>query len=374
MKIAMAGIRGIPALYSGFETAATEIGVRLVKHGHEVVVYCRKGYGNEEEGSYQGIKKIYLPRLNYKFIDTLTHTFFTFLHLIGNRVDVLLIFNPANGPLCIIPRLLGIPFAINVDGLEWKRTKWPKIGQWYFYFAAWFCTKIASIIIADSQGIQNFYKKTFKRESHFIAYGADVKTSKSPERLQKYNLKKDNYFLVITRLDAENNTDLIIRAFRNVRTDKQLVIVGDMNYKSNYVSQLKNNGADHRVVFLGGIYNQDDLNEIICNCFAYIHGHMVGGTNPVLLQALGCGACVLFVDVIFNSSIVGNAGVPFQNNIDDLQTKLQNLINEQNRVHECKKLAPTCLTEQYTWDYVTDQYEKLCTTLTTPSIKNKCTR
>lgn len=360
MKIAFIGTRGVPALYSGFETAGTEICTRLVERGHDVTVYCRNGYGDESEPTYNGIKKKYLPRLNVKVADTLSHTMLSLLHQCVDRADVILIMNGANGPLCVIPRLRGIPFAINVDGLEWKRAKWPWIGQRYFYFASWFCTKIAPAIIADSREIQRFYKDHWGSESFFASYGAYIEESIAPHLLEDYGLEKNEYFLVVARLEPENNTELIVRAFEGVKTDKKLVIVGGTNFKSKFVDDLKSSVTDERIVFTGGIYDQEHLTEIMCNSFVYVHGHMVGGTNPVLLKALGCGACVTYADVAFNAEVVQEAGVPFPLEVDGARAVFQNLVDNPEQTLRCRELGPSRIREAYTWDIVTDRYEELC--------------
>ena len=360
MRIALVGARGVPALYSGFETAFTEIGSRLVERGHSVTAYCRKGYGDATETEFNGIQKVYLPRLNLKVADTLSHTFLSLLHALAHRPDVLIVVNPANGPLCVIPRLARIPFAINVDGLEWKRGKWPWLGQRYFYFASWFCTKIAPAIIADSRGIQDFYKTQWNCESFFAAYGGYAEHSTRPQLLEDIGLVPNEYFVVVARLEPENNTDLIVRAFEKVDTDKTLAIVGSTNFKSAYLDNLKASVTDPRIRFLGGIYEQDKLTEVLCNSFAYIHGHMVGGTNPVLLRALGCGARVLYVDVGFNREVVGDAGIPVPLNEEGAREVFQSVSDGPNCTPEERAAARRRIEDEYTWDHITDRYEELC--------------
>ena len=359
MRVAFVGLRGVPALYGGFETAVTEIGMRLVERGHEVIVYCRKGYGDESEPTYKGIEKKYLPQINLKVAGTLSHTFFSLVHLFFRPSDVIIVMNPANGPLCIIPRVRGTPFGINVDGLEWKRGKWPPIGQKYFWFASWFCTKIAPAVIADSHAIQEFYKKTWNAETYYASYGAYIEQSTDPQLLEEYGLVRDDYFVVVARLEPENNTDLIIKAFEGVKTVKKLVIIGGTNYKSIFVENLKKT-RDERVLFLGTIYDQKRLTEIMCNCFAYVHGHMVGGTNPVLLKALGCRSCVLFLDVPFNTEVVQDAGIPYAKTVAGLRGEMQALVDNPERVHQYRRLAPERIRQEYTWNHIADRYEELC--------------
>lgn len=365
MKISLVGVRGVPALYSGFETAATEIGMRLVERGHDVTVYCRRGYGDESEPTYRGIKKVYLRSLRVKIAETLTHTLFSTMHVLRNRPDVLLVFNPANSPICILPRLWGVPFAINVDGLEWQRTKWPWVGRAYLYAACWLSTKVAPKLIADSRAIQKFYMDRWRCPSDFATYGADIIESKSPELLHEYDLAAEDYFLVVARIEPENNTGLIVDAFRRLETDKKLVVVGGTNYKSAYFEDLKRANKDDRIRFLGPIYDPDRLNELLCNSFAYVHGHMVGGTNPILLQALGAGTCTLYLDhgYGFNREVVADAGLPFSLSPESLGGRMRELLSNPDVRQRFRELAKRRILSDYTWDLVTDQYERLCVDL-----------
>jgi glycosyltransferase involved in cell wall biosynthesis len=348
-------------LYSGFETAITEIGRRLVARGHDVTVYCRTGYGNASEPTFEGIKKKYLPRIRLKVADTLSHSFLAFLHQLIHPADVIVVVNSANGPLCVLPRLRGIPFAINVDGLEWERAKWPWIGRKYFYFAGWVCTKLAPAIIADSRGIQDYYRNKWGCDSFYASYGAHIERSSHPEILDAYGLKPNEYFLVVARLEPENSTKLLVDAFAGVRTSKQLVIVGDTNYRSKYVQSLKAGCSDERVRFLGGIYDPPEhLTEIMCNCFAYVHGHTVGGTNPVLLKALGCGACVLYADVSFNAEVVKDAGIPFALDVAKARAVFQSVEDRPEVVARFRTMGRSRIDDEYNWEEVTDRYEELC--------------
>lgn len=360
MKIAFTGARGVPALYSGFETALSEIGPRLVERGHEVTVYCRNGYGDASEPYYRGVKKVYLPRLEVKVADTLSHTLASFLHSAVFRPDVLIVVNPANGPLCLIPRAAGIPFAVNVDGLEWKRAKWPWIGQRYFYFASWATTKIAPRIIADSRGIQDFYAQRWNTESWYAAYGAYEEKSTRPELLREFEVEPGEYFLVVARLEPENHPHLFVEAYPRLQTDKKLIVVGGTNFRSRYVEAMQAKNRDPRVRFVGGVYEQDKLTELMCNAYAYLHGHSVGGTNPVLLKALGCGAPVLYADVSFNREVAGDAGVGFPIDVDGVTDGLRRALAEPELLRRLSANGPRRIREAFTWDMVTDRYEALC--------------
>lgn len=370
MRIAIAGCRGVPALYSGFETAATEIGARLVERGHDVSVYCRRGYGDESELTHRGIRKIYLPQLNLKTAETLSHTLVSLAHAFVRPPDVLLVMNPANGPLLALPRLRGTPVAINVDGLEWRRSKWSALGRRYLRWAAWVSTKMACAVIVDSHELQRMYRMMWNTESFYASYGADIETSTSSDLIASYGLEPDEYFLVVARLEPENNTDLIVRAFAETRTDKKLVVVGGNVYDSAYVRALRASTHDGRVVFVGPVYEQRRLTELMCHAFVYVHGHMVGGTNPVLLKALGCGARVLVADVAFNLEVVADAGLSFPLDPDGARAVFQSLVDDRRHADRCRARARDRIREAYTWDIATDGYEELCRRLvSSPPLK-----
>lgn len=362
MKIAFIGSRGIPALYGGFETATEEIGARLAARGHEVTVYCRPGNGDRDEAVYRGMRKRYVPCLKKKSLETLSHTFVALVHAVVQDYDVLIIMNPANGPLCIIPRLFGKPFALHVDGLDWERSRWPWIGQKYIRFGAWCSTKLAPALIADSHGIEAYYRKHWNRETVYASYGADVKASHDPGLLDQYGLKAREYFLVVARLEPENNTDFIVRTYEELDVTIPLVVVGDTNYENDYIRSLREKAGD-RVQFLGGIYDGDVLESLLHHSLLYVHGHSVGGTNPVLLQAMACSCAIAYLDVSFNREVAGEAGLPFSLEDGGLAEELLKAAELSASVEELRENACARVQTEYTWDGATDSYEALCMSL-----------
>ena len=363
MKIAFVGGRGVPARYGGFETATEEIGARLAERGHEVVVYCRRPEGEEPLGAYRGMRLVHVPALRKKSFETLSHTFLSLSHLFFRPPDALIVLNPANAPLCIAPRLRGTPFALHVDGLDWERGRWPAWGRRYIRFGAWFATKIAPAIIADSRGIQQYYRNHWGRETHYASYGADPVFPPAPRLVEEMGLKPRRYFLVVARLEPENHTDLIIRAYNKLQTDMPLVIVGDTNYESAYTRSLAELADGDRVRLVGGIYDRERLNALLCHCYAYAHGHAVGGTNPVLLNAMACGACILYLDVNFNVEVAGEAGISFPLDVDGAAAAFQAAIDDPARAEKLRDQARERVAEAYTWEGATDAYEGLCFSL-----------
>ncbi|MCM8772723.1 MAG: DUF1972 domain-containing protein [Candidatus Omnitrophica bacterium] len=357
MKIIIVGTRGIPARYGGFETCAEKLSIGLVKRGHKVFVTCRKYLYPEKLKVYKGVNLVYLPSLKNKFTDTFSHTFFSILWAIFKNPDIILVFNSANSPLCILPRILGKKIVINVDGLEWKRRKWGFFGKIYYRFCEFFSCLIANRIIADSKEIKNYYKNKFGKEPIYIPYGADFEILENEEIMKKYGIEKFNYFFNGSRLEPENNQDLIVKSFLKVNTQKKLIIIGKASYKSKYEKRLKMI-KDKRIKFIEPIYSPD-YNVIMANCYAYIHGNEVGGTNPALLKAMGSGKCILAIDVPFNREVLGDCGFYFKKDTNDLKEKIEFLLRNPYIVEEFGKKARERAKKLYKWEDVVESYEKL---------------
>ncbi len=357
MRIALFGARGIPHTYSGTETFFGELAPRLAARGHEVIVYCRSGLFREKPDSYRGVRLIYLPSIETKNLGTFTHTLACVGDVLFRGVDVMLVANVANALLCAVPRLAGNKVALNVDGVEWERSKWGPIGRRYFHWNARLAGKICSDgIITDAVEMQRIYLEQFGTRSVCIAYGANIETSTNPEAVRQYGLEPFGYYLIASRLVPENSADLIVRAFERFRSDRILAIAGDANYRSSFVDALRRT-QDRRVRFLGHVSDSEHVKELHCNCYGYIHGHSVGGTNPALLKALGYGNLVLALDTPFNRQVMERHGILFKNDADDLASKLQ-FVDDQPQVAErYRRQATQRILEEYTWDHITDQYE-----------------
>src|SRR5689334_12811320 len=171
MRIALLGTRGIPARYGGFETFAEELSTRLVERGHQVTVYCRQRH---RDPFYRGVRLQYLPTIRHKYFDTLAHTFLSTLHVLAHRVDAALYCNGANAVFTLWPRILGMPAALNVDGIERKRKKWNRLARGWYLLSEWLSTFCPTRVITDARAIQDYYRERWKKDSTFIPYGAPV--------------------------------------------------------------------------------------------------------------------------------------------------------------------------------------------------------
>jgi glycosyltransferase involved in cell wall biosynthesis len=353
VRIAILGTRGIPARYGGFETFAEELSRRLVSRGHQVAVYCRERHPNP---TYLGVELRYQPTIRHKYFDTIAHTAFSTLHLLAHRVDVALYCNAANAIYCWMPRLLGMPVALNVDGLEKNRKKWNALGQAWYALSERFSLFCPNEIISDAVQIQHYYRDTYHRESTMIPYGAEPHAATTRAALDQLALTPDRYFLYVTRFEPENNPLLVRQAFEPLDTGFKLALIGDAPYAHDYIRQVRDT-RDPRVVLPGAIYGPGYA-ELQSHCFAYVHATEVGGTHPALIEAMGRGCLILYLDTPENAEVAGGAGLPFTH------TTLTKVMRQALDLAPAERLAwqqraQDRVRERYSWEAVTDQYEAL---------------
>ncbi|GAA4359815.1 DUF1972 domain-containing protein [Angustibacter luteus] len=359
MRIALVGTRGVPARYGGFETCVEEVGRRLVERGHEVVVYCR---GDAEVGdSYLGMRLVHLPALRKRSLETLSHSALSVLHLVSRRrPDAVVVFNAANSPFLPVLRARRVPVATHVDGLEWRRGKWGPTGRRYYRAAEALAVRWSDALIADAQGIADYYRDEFDAGTDLIAYGAPTIDPERLDRLGELDLTPRGYHLVVARFEPENHLDLVVEGY--VRSDARLplVVVGSAPYSDAYTERVTSL-ADDRVRLLGGIWDQELLDQLYAGSLTYLHGHSVGGTNPSLLRAIGAQAPVSAFDVVFNREVLGEAGHYFgtPEDVRALVTKAE----ADPQAERERGVASGERAARYDWDDVTAAYEQLCARL-----------
>jgi len=359
MKIALIGTRGVPAKYGGFETCVEEVGQRLVKMGHSVTVYCRQSYYSNRVKWYRGMKLVYLPNFGSKSFDTISHTFLSIFHVIfTGHYNIYMTFNAANSLFLLPLRILGKKIVINTDGLEWKRSKWGFWGRSFYKISEKLACLFANRLVSDSKGIQDYYQETHSMDSTRIAYGAYIQHAKQPDRLFELGLKPNGYLLQITRFEPENHPLLTIRAFKKLKSNKKLVIVGGTPYPGEYIKQMTAE-ANKDIILPGFIYDRELLKELWCFCYAYIHGNGVGGTNPALLQTMASACFTIAIDNPFNRDVLADCGIYYQESEASLIEKMRWTLDNKTSLDAFKEKAQVRILEQYSWEKVADQYEKL---------------
>jgi glycosyltransferase involved in cell wall biosynthesis len=361
MRIALLGTRGIPASYSGFETCVEQLGQRLVERGHQVTVYCRSHHITYPRDTYKGMRLVKLPTVANKYLDTIVHSFISSVHALSRRYDVALYFIAGNSPVTWLPRLAGTKTILNVDGLDWKREKWPTLAKKYIQLAEYLATKLPTVYLTDSRVVQGYYRDRFGDEPHYIPYGSEVEILPPGETLARFDLEPGRYVLFVGRLVPENCAHHLVQAFRGLDTDLKCVIVGDAAYAKDYISSLKASAQDDpRVIFAGYVFGQG-YHELGTNAHVFVETSGVGGTHPALAEAMAFGNCVVVHDTAENLETIGDAGFSYDGKAgaESLRQVLQHLLSEPELVAEYRQLARQRAQTHYTWEAVTDAYERL---------------
>lgn len=360
MKIAVMGTRGIPANYGGFETFAEELSRRLAERGHEVCVYGRSRYIDSGLREYMGVRLKVLPSISSKHLDTVLHTSLSVLHGLFRGYDVVLVCNAANAFLCWIPRLLGQRTALNVDGIERLRKKWGRAGKLFYRLGEWMAIWAPNRVVADAMVISDYYLERYGKKTDFIPYGASVEMPEGSATLEKLGLRKREYLLYVSRLEPENNADLLIEAYlAGGISDIPLLIIGDAPYADEYLSHLRKLASEGNVLMPGSIYGEG-YRELLANCACYFQGSEVGGTHPALLEAMGAGAIVVSHDTPENREVLSGTGVmcDFYDS-GALGNIIVEISRNRDRFIHLGAQARDRVKEVYSWERVTDQYESL---------------
>lgn len=353
MRFAIVGTRGIPARYGGFETFAEELSTRLAARGHSLSVYCRSRH---PQPFYRGVHLVYRPTIPHKYLDTIAHTFFSTIHVLGCRYDAVLYCNAANAIFTWMPRAFGMPTALNVDGLERNRKKWNRAAKAWYQLSEWLATWMPSAIVTDARAIEDYYRQRYNKSSIMIPYGAELGPVPTDAVLARLNLARRGYFLYVSRMEPENNALLVREAFEQVPGDIQLALIGDAPYAADYIAQVRNT-RDPRIVIPGAIYGPG-YHELGSHCFAYIHATEVGGTHPALIEAMGRGALTLYLDTPENREVAGGAGLPFTH--ESLPQLLRHVLAmPESEREQWRARAMARVRDHYSWDAVTTSYEKL---------------
>ena len=358
-KIAILGTRGIPARYGGFETFAQELSKRLQSESCNVIVFCDQTSNPVFE--YEGVELRYS-----KYIKS-EHPLLFYFDCIwqATRVsDVLLITGTGGAFFYWLPKLLGKKIITNIDGMESRRAKWNFLKKIFIKITEHLAIQFSDKVIADSLGIKKYVLQNYRVDDSRIAvieYGAEENTGKENRIvLESYGLIPNEYYLVVARLEPENNIKEILDGFLSSGSVRPLIVIGSLNNNS-YVSQIRNvaNGTKGRIKLLGAIYDKSDLDALRFFSYAYIHGHSVGGTNPSLLEALAASNLSVCHDNEFNREVTENQMFYFKTSDDlsDLIGQIEMMLT--NDLDTKKFYGPQRILSHYTWEMIAEKYQRL---------------
>jgi glycosyltransferase involved in cell wall biosynthesis len=342
-------------MYGGFETAVEEVGRRLVERGHDVTVYCRRG----DQPEHLGMRRVKLPMVHRRSLETLSNTGLSVAHVLRQEVDAVLLFNSANAPYLPALRARGIPTALHVDGLEWQRAKWSGLGRAYYRSAEALGVRWADALIADSRGIQDYYRVEFGADTVYLAYGAPLIDHPPLQRLDDLGLTPQGYHLIVARFEPENHVDLLVSGYRQSDATLPLVVVGSAPYGDEYTSRVHRVAdGDPRIRLIGAVWDQEQLDALYSGALTYLHGHSVGGTNPSLLRAMGAGAATVAFDCVFNRETLDGDGW-FAAHPEEVASALAEAEASPESTRRRGDRVKSAVHRRYDWDRVADGYESL---------------
>lgn len=355
MKIAILGTRGIPNYYGGFEQCAEFLALGLVKLGHDVIVYNSHDHPYKEK-SWNGVNLVhcYDPEDKLGTAGQFVYDLNCILDLRKRKVDVILQLGYTSSSIWgwLLPKNTAV--TTNMDGLEWRRTKYSNKVRGFLLRAEKLGVKHSDHLISDSKGIQDYLKEKYGKNSCYIPYGADVFHDPKEIALQEYNVTKQQYDLLIARLEPENSIEIILDGVQLASVNRQFLVIG--KNKTKYGEYLKEKYQHvENIRFLGGIYDMEKLDSIRYYSNIYFHGHTVGGTNPSLLEAMASNCLVCANDNPFNKYILGNDGLYFKN-AHEVAVLMQNTDKMQDTFQRMLQANLAKLKATYSWDTIVKQY------------------
>ena len=353
----------------GVEIVVKELCTRMARMGCQVTCYNRSGhhvsgaeYDSTEKTEYQGIRQKVVPTIEKKGLAAVSSSFFAALYSAFGRYDVVHIH--AEGPafFCWLPKLFGKRVVITVHGLDWAREKWKSgFGSKFIRQGEKNAVKYADEIIVLSKGVQKYFLETYGRKTHFIPNGVNRPEIQEAKLItEKFGLKKDSYILFLGRLVPEKGIRYLVEAFKNVKTDKKLVIAGGSSDTDSFMEELKELAkGDNRILFTGFVQGAM-LDELYSNAYLYTLPSDLEGMPLSLLEAMSYGNCCLVSDIPECAAVVEDKALIFKkSDVEDLQKKLQDACDCSENVQEFKKNAADFICEKYNWDEVVKETMKL---------------
>ena len=358
MKIAMIGHKHIPSREGGIEVVVEELSTRMVKLGHSVICFNRKGKhvsGGEIEKlkEYKGVTIKEVFTIERKGLAAMTSSLFATLSASFSNFDVIHIH--AEGPafFSFIPHLLHKKVVVTIHGLDWDRAKWSGFAKWYIKQGEKNAVKYADEIIVLSQGVKEYFLKEYGRETRFIPNGVNKLEIREAEEIKKWGLEKDNYVLYLGRIVPEKGEHYLVEAWKEIESDKKLVIAGGISDTAGYGKELKElSSDDERIIFTGFVQGRA-LEELYSNAYIYCLPSDLEGMPLSLLEAMSYGNCCLVSDIDECKEVVEDKGVTFEkSNVEDLKEKLEWLISHEEEVEKYKAEAAEFICNKYNWDDV----------------------
>ncbi|MFA7381269.1 MAG: DUF1972 domain-containing protein [Bacteroidia bacterium] len=357
MKIGILGTRGIPNNYGGFEQLAEYLSVELVHRGHKVSVYCSSLHPYKEK-QFNGVELIHCKDPENK-IGTAGQFLYDLNCIRDSRkrnFDVLLQLGYTSSSVWYFLLPEGTAVVTNMDGLEWKRSKYSAAVKRFLNVAEKLAVKSSDLLIADSPAIADYLKEKYREQAVYIAYGAELFQNPDENKLKGMMLHPYSYGLLIARFEPENNIDMVVEGFLQQTKVQQLVLIG--NHQNKFGTYMKEKYAGNsRILFQAAVYDISLLNNLRYFSQVYFHGHSVGGTNPSLLEAMASDALICAHDNPFNKAVLQNGAFYFSN-ATEVSAAIEAALSTHQR-NEILEMNKRRITSEFSWKSVIDKYENL---------------
>lgn len=366
MKIAMLGHKRIPSREGGVEIVVEELSTRLVQKGHTVDVYNRKGNNVSDKNiktkkikEYKGVNIKTVFTINKKGLDALIYSFLASIRVLFGKYDCIHYHAEGSCAMLWIPHLFKKRTVVTIHGLDWQRSKWGGFATKYIKFGEKMAAKYADEIIVLSKGVQEYFKKTYNRETNFIENGVNKPIIKEPDIIkEKYNLKKDDYILYLARIVPEKRLDLLIDAFKKINTSKKLVIAGGASHTNDFYNEIKQKASEDSRIIMTGFVQGEELQELFSNTYLYCLPSDVEGMPISLLEAMSYGKNCLVSNIEENTQVTGKYATTFKkSNLDSLIDSLDRCLNGYGRFED--KEISDYIIKRYDWNDIVERTVKL---------------
>lgn len=362
---AFGGFRSLPPKEGGggADKLALELYPRIVRRGHEVVVYGRIYPGEKSTprfSEYEGVKIISFKTVNKAGFDTLFHSLKATIDIIlKNRADIIHLQSGANSIWALLLRLFRKKVIVSQFAMDWKRAIWPWYAKLYYHFSNYLTAYIPNKVIFDNIYTKEYFEKKFRRQFDFVPYGSEVNISTEHTSIfEKIGVSKGKYFLFVGRFIPDKGLHLVVEAFQKVKTDKKLVLVGGSPTPSDYEKAIRDTD-DERIIFPGYIYG-DDTNILIKNAFVYVQPSLIEGLSPVILTVMGLGTPLICSDIVENKFITGDNATHFKSgSIDDLSDKIKFTLENSEKISQMAETGKKDILTRFNWENISDQYIKI---------------
>jgi glycosyltransferase involved in cell wall biosynthesis len=352
----MLGTRGIPARYSGFETAVEHLAAEFTARGHEVTVYCRP-HMTDRVPRHAGARLVHVPTVRNKYLDTLVHTALcTARMVVRERPDVALYFISGNAPVVPFARLAGVPAVLQIDGLDSERAKWPRPARAYIRWCERNAARVATVAATDSDSVADELERRYGIRIPAIPYGADLPDPGGTAWCDRLGVEPGRFVLFVGRLVPENNAHLLVEAHRRAGTGWPLVVVGDAPYADDYRARLRAlAGPD---VHMPGYVFGDGYAELVHRAGVMCVPTEVGGTHPVIVEAMAAGAALVVSDHAPNVEVVGEtaATFPLSGGPQALAEVLAALVADPGRRRALGRAAADRAARRFSWSTCAERY------------------